>query len=384
MARPTANISLTDLLNPRSAQQIINDSLSFIANPPDPKLVSMRTANWRTGGPYRTLLYRMGIEGSLLYQVLSGFAGSAFLRYASGLWLNWLGEDFFDEPRQSALFATVLINITVPAGVGPIGPVPITVQTANGLQFKSNTPVTIPAGPAVLMGVPFHAAKAGAAFNVGVGTINVLQSPNVLGVTVSNPAAAIGGYDSEPDDRYRQRLAAKWGVLSTGSTEAAYIYWALTASPEVQKVKVLSNYRGGMFVPQWVSVVCGTNTGPISVAAQGDVAGYIGPRIPLDVKLDVLLAVTKTVSVTGNVLIRLPYVAEATAGIANSLQALAQRVPIGGYPQGAVPLSEVVNAVFYDTAAVYDVPALTGPTGPTALDPTELLALTNNTTIVAV
>lgn len=277
MARPTANISLTDLLSPRSAQQIINDTLSFIASPPDPTLVSVRTANWRTGGPYRTLLYRQGIEGSLFYQVLSGFAGSAFLRYATGKWLDWLGEDFFDEPRQSALFAKVLINITVPAGVGPIGPIPITVQTVNGLQFKSDLAITIPAGPALLMGVPFTAVKAGSAYNVGSGTITVLQSPNVLGVTVTNPAQAVGGYDSEPDDRYRTRLAAKWGVLSTGSTEAAYIFWALTASPEVAKVKVNANQHGGVFAPEWVTVLlAGTNSG-VSVQAVSNVQAFIEP-----------------------------------------------------------------------------------------------------------
>src|SRR4051812_20121859 len=102
MAPP--NINLTDLLSPRSAQQIYNDVLAFIASPPDPSLVSVSTANWRTGGPYKTLISRLSIEGGLVYQILAQFAGSAFLRYAQGRWLDWLGQDLLGEARQDAEF----------------------------------------------------------------------------------------------------------------------------------------------------------------------------------------------------------------------------------------------------------------------------------------
>ena len=46
MAPPV--ISLTELLMPRSAQQVINDSLATWPIRQTP-LVSVRTANWRTG-----------------------------------------------------------------------------------------------------------------------------------------------------------------------------------------------------------------------------------------------------------------------------------------------------------------------------------------------
>lgn len=382
--RPVADIPLKILLLPRSAQQIINDALEFLANPPDPSLVSVRTANWRTGGPYRTLLYRVGLEAQLLYQVLAGFAGSAFLRTAVGKWLDWLGEDYFDEPRQSSLFATALLSFTIPAGVGPIGPVPVTVSTTDGKQFKTDTAVTFPAGPATLTGVPATAALAGSAYNVGAGNLSQLVSPNVLGVTVTNPAAATGGFDSEPDPRYAQRLSNKWGILAPGSTEAAYIYWALTASRKVQKVKVLANSDHGAFKSRWVTVVCSTLTGPVGAGDLTDVYNFIAPKVPLDVGLSVDGVVVDNITVTGTVKVYSAYASAAHAGIAGGLQALAQRVPIGGYPQGAVPVSEVQNAVFFDSRQVFDVPVLVNPAAPISLAYNHLLVLTDGTTVVGV
>ena len=378
---PISDIPLAVLLLPRSAQQIINDSLAFIANPPDPSLVSVRTANWRTGGPYRTLLYRQGIEGSLLYNVLAGFAGSAFLRYATGRWLDWLGQDYFDELRQGASASTVFMDITVPAGAGPIGPVQITVSTTDGKQYQSSALVTLPAGPTVVTAVPFKAAKTGSVYNVGAGNISQLVSPNILGITVTNPAPAIGGFDEETDQRYAQRLYSKWGALSTGSPEAAYIYWALTASPEVIKVKVNANQRGGTFgVTACTTVIVGTAIGPVSAGALAAVTAYIEPRIPLDTVLEVANAVASLRIVFGTVQVFSQYQSVAPAAITESLQRLAARVPIGSYSQGPVPVSEVNRAVAYDPVQVYDL-TLTTPVIPISLNYDELLVFQNSTTI---
>jgi uncharacterized phage protein gp47/JayE len=376
------NISLNDLLNPRSAQQIYNDQLDYIATPPDPNLVSVSTANWRTGGPYKTILSRVSIEGGLVYQILSYFAGSAFLRYASGRWLDWLGQDLMGEDRQDAEFATVNLVMTIPAGAGPYGPLQVTAQTADGKAFSSISTLTIPAGPATIT-IPMRASLAGAAYNVGANTITQLVSPNILGLSVTNPAAAIGGFDEEPDDRYRQRLQAKWGVLSTGSTQAAYVYWALTASKEVKKVRVYSNLKGGVFAAEWVTVVlAGLNSG-VSAQAVADVTAYTEPRIPLNAKLAVESAVVKSITVTGNVKIFTPYIAAAPSSIANSLQDLNVRVPIGSYDAGPVPVSEVARAVAYDPTQVYDV-SLSNPTSPISLAYNELMVLSNGTTPVPV
>ena len=368
-------ISLAELMLPKSAQQIVNDSLAFITNPPDPTLVSVRTANWRPGGPYRTLLYRQGIEASLLYQILAGFAGSAFLRYATGRWLDWLGQDYFDEARQGASFATAIMTVTIPAGAGPVGPVPIKVSTTDGKTYTSIVAVTLPAGPASTL-VTVRADKAGSAYNVGAGNISQLVSPNILGITVSNAANATGGYDEETDQRYATRLMAKWGVLATGTTANAYIYFALTASQEVQKVSVLPNSIHGVFGNQNVTVVVSGLDGPVSADALVAVYNFTAPKVPLDVELYVDGVVIHPVTVTGTVQVYSPYLSVAPAGIANGLKQFQYRVPIGGYSSNPVPVSEFTRAVFYDPSQVFDVQLAT-PAAPVSLGYNELLIPTS-------
>jgi hypothetical protein len=361
---PLASISLTDLLSPRSAQQVINDFFSYLANPPDPSLVSVRTANWRTGGPYRFLAYRQGIEASLLYQILAGFAGSSFLRFASGKWLDWLGEDFFSEPRQQATFATITETVTIPAGAGPYGPLQLVVQTSDGKQFISQSPVTLPAGPQTIT-VSMRAAQAGTLYNVGANTVNQLVSPSILGISVNNAADAAKAFDQEPDPRYRQRLAAKWGAI-TGTTAAAYVYWAMTASPEVVKVSILANNNAGVFANNFVTGVVGTAVGPVSSGALAAVDAYIAPLVPLDVTWVSVNAAAYPVTMTGTAKVFKPYVGIAAGNIATSLQNLAALIPIGSYPQGPVPQSEVERAIIYDQTQVYDVVSLVTSPSPIA------------------
>lgn len=375
-------IDLVQLLAPRSAQKIVNDFFDFLANPPDPNLVSVSTANWRTGGPYRTLVYRMALEASLLYQQVAGFAGSAFLRYALGRWLDWLGEDYFNEPRQAASFAHVNLTITVPLGAGPYGPLEVRAQTADGKVFISETLVTIPAGPTTVT-FSATASLAGASYNVGSGQISQLVVPNILGLSVTNAAAAIDGFDMEPDARYAQRLGAKWGVLSTGSTQAAYIFWALTASQEVQKVRVYSDNLLGVFTDNYVTVVLAGNATTVSAGAVAAVQAYIEPKMPLDEHLAVVSCRIFPVTVTGTAKVFSRYVSGAAAAISNSLQALGIRVPIGSYDAGPVPLAEAQDAVIYDKAQMYDV-ALTNPVAPMALAYDEILVASNGLTVVGV
>ena len=373
--------SYASLLLPRSAQQIINDSLAFMASPPEPSLISVLTANWRTGGPYRTLLYRMGQEAALLYQIIAGLAGSASLPQASGGWLDWLGEGYLGEPRQGGEFATVDVQFTIPLGAGPLGPIELRAQTGDGKVYASTQPETLPAGPAVVA-FTLRAVQTGTAYNVGAGLVTQLVTPNVLGIAVTNPAPASGGYDVESDDRYRQRLGAKWGILSTGSTQAAYVYWALQASKEVQKVRVYANLHLGFFDPSWVTVVlAGNNTG-VSPQSLADVYLYTNPRIPITAKLATGTALPITYNVGGSVQVFDPYFAEAPAAIGASLAELTKRIPIGGYDAGPIPASEIQDAVFWDGRKVYDVTlASYAPIAPAYAD---LVVLVDQTTVSSV
>lgn len=384
-------IDLVALLEGRSAAQIFNDALAYIANPPDPNLAIVRTSNWRTGGPYKTLLNRLALEIELLYQIAANFAGSAFLRYAPGRdvnnpslvsWLDWLGEDFFAEPRQGAAAATVNIIVIVAAGFGPYGPVQLRAKASNGQTFISTTLVSLAAGPSTSAPIAFRAEVAGALGNVTAHTITLLVSPNVLGITLDNAANATGGADIETDDRYRVRLAAKWGLLGTGSPASVYVYWALTASTDVKKVAVLPNSNNGVFAQNYVSVVLAGDGVPVSGAVVTQVFNYINPKIPIGWSLFAKSAAAKNVALTGNVKVAGAVLAQAATGIANGCAGLDGRSPIGGYTGIGVGLSEFISAITYDPSAVLDV-QLTNPTGNVSLNFDEFL-VTNPSALVLI
>ncbi len=374
-----ASFTLADILNARSSAQIFNEWLAYLANPPA-GLDKVNTSNWRTGGPYLYLIRRYSQELELLYKLIASLGGSAFIRYASGLWLTWLGEDFFGEARQGATFATVNVTLTVTAGFGPYGPQIVRVKATNGKIFKSVAAVTIPAGAGMLT-TGFVAEGSGASYNAGATQINSLVSPNVLGVAVSNAAAVTNGYDAEGDDRYKVRLLAKWGILSgavaAGSSFAmvkdGFIYGAMTASPEVYKVAVLAAWdtNAGAYAQCTTSVVVGGDGTTVSGAGVALVQAYLAPRIGLDEVLITKSAVPVTLGMTGVAKIRSAYFAAGLAPIAASLLALDRRTPIGGGPYG-VPVAAFTDAVVYDPRAVYDI-VFSNPIIPVALDNDQML-----------
>lgn len=373
------------LLNARSAQQIVNEAYTYLASPPDPSLVSVKTANWRTGGPYDFLLKRLGLESALQYNVIAGFASSISVDDAQGGWLDLLGNGFYQEKRQGGEFATVPVTFNIPLGAGPIGPIQLSAQTADGKLFTSTALETLAPGP-TSMTFTLQAAQTGAAYNVGAELITQLVTPNILGITVTNASPATGGYDVESDDRYRLRLKNKWGILSgesLASVEAAYIYRALTASKEVKKVRVYSNLNAGVFAPDYVTLIlAGDDTG-VSGSAVSTVLNAIAPHIPICSKLLVESAVVYPVAVTGIVKVFLPYLATAPGKIAASLTTLNRQVPIGSYDQGPVPVTEVADAVMYDRREIFDT-ALTNPVTPISLTYKQLLVLSNGTTLTGV
>lgn len=370
--------TLQDVLNARSAAQILNEWLAYLASPPD-GLPRLRTTNWRTGGPYLYLIRRYSQELESLYKLVASLGGSAFIRYATGLWLRWLGEDFFGEPFQGASFATTNVTLTSSPGFGPYGPQFVKVKATNGKTYTSINLVTIPLGSAVT--AAFRADSNGTGSNVGAGEINALVSPNVLGVAVTNAAAVVDGLDEEDETRYKSKLLDKWGILSAGVTvdssfamvEAGFKYLAMRASLEVKKVAVLSSFNSttGMAASNTTSVIlAGYGTG-VTGGAVADVLAVLQPRIGLDEVLIVETAITVTLGMQGTIKVRSAYFAAGLGPIADSYAALDKRTPIGGGPAG-VPVSEFVAAAFYDPLAVYDA-TFTNPISPVSLSYKQLL-----------
>ena len=302
-------VTFEELLKGKTSEQIFNEMLKSIED----KKLPVR--NWRTGGPYRTLMLLDAEQLEVLYQLLSYYTGSGFVEYAEEGWLDLLCESFFGEKRMLALFTKGKVLLTASIGAGPytFSPGSLIVSTPSGKKYRAtNTAnVTLPQGGTVSIDV--EAEKPGADYNVPINTISQLDSPTYLGVTVSNPASVSGdwitsaGADLENNDRYRKRCLNKWGTLGSGSPASAYVYWALSASSEVAKVSVCSSHKDGGYMPDWVTLYLSGDGAQVSDAALLSVKSFIQPKLPIDIKLDCKKAQIVNVPLNGTVFVPSAY-----------------------------------------------------------------------------
>ncbi|MBD5134194.1 MAG: baseplate J/gp47 family protein [Clostridiales bacterium] len=115
-------------------------------------------------------------------------------------------------------------------------------MTAAGERFATDVEGAVPAGE--LYGeVPVTAAAAGAAGNVGQGTIVYMALPPVGVTACANPAPLSGGQDEEGDGELRERVLATFRRLANGANNAFYEQTAMSFDG-VAAVTVLPRNRG--------------------------------------------------------------------------------------------------------------------------------------------
>lgn len=115
-------------------------------------------------------------------------------------------------------------------------------MTAGGVRFATTQAAAVAPG-ALYAEAPVEAAEAGAAGNVGPGSIVYMSVPPVRIVACANPAAITNGLDQEGDDSLRERVLATYRRLANGANNAFYRQAAM-AFPEVAAVTVLPKNRG--------------------------------------------------------------------------------------------------------------------------------------------
>ena len=376
-----AIVNLGTLLQLLTPDQIYDLMLAYLASPPAP-FVQLPVANWRTGGPYQTILK---IDAQILgkaFQVLQAFVRGGYLKLSSGGWLDLIADSFFDVQRMIAVFTQGNMVLTAAAGAGPytIQPGGLVVKTASGLVYRSinGAPLNLPQGGTVT--VPVQADIAGAKYNVSPNTITLIQSPTLLGMTVNNPATnwiTQSGADQETDQRLIVRCINKWGILNPlAFPQAAYIHLALSASPEIAQVGVHANLHGGVMAAQWITLVLAGYGAQVSDAAVTAVQNAFAPFVGTGYNLEVDKATLLSIPVTGTVYIPGYLNTAANQGmVLQALSSLAQSSPLG---PGRVFLA-AIEGVIEDVGTVWDsegnilVPGpvqnvqLTAPTGDTAL-----------------
>lgn len=278
-------MALIDLIRPRSREQVVARMLDVLAAGRGLPANSFPLTNYISGDPLRTLLEIAGEGISDSERMVTGLGENGYLATASGPWLDVYTESQYGVARQPSTFARGLIRfyatpisaIQVPAGM--------ILGTLNGLKFLSAEAVTVP--PGGYADVEIRAEGPGNAYNVLSGTITIIHTP-LPGLSASNLAGWLleAGADTETDAALRARAGLRWAEQGGGATAKAYEYWALTAHPAVDRVRVLDEHPRG----QGTVDVIVWGTGGLGNEVVEAVNTYIQERRPVTADVQVYSA----------------------------------------------------------------------------------------------
>lgn len=311
--------------------------------------------SWQSGGVQRTIIELMAIALAEQSGVLTEIAKGGYLDDATGDWLTALASAIYREdrvPAQSAVYTVVLTESagspqTINAGALWVG-------TPDGRRYQSinGAPVVVSANGQESLQV--RAESPGAAHNTGAGSIIIMHTP-IPGVTVSNASANpdTAGINEESDPALRERCKAKWAALGAGGTDAAYVYWARTASTSVRKVKVTTNPTASGSV----GITIAGDTSGLGAGIVATVQAYIRARCPNIATPVTASATTQSVNITATVRVATANAATYAAAANTALDALFVAVPIGG----TIDNSDLVIALGSITGV--DSVVMTAPAG---------------------
>ncbi|WP_265822496.1 baseplate assembly protein [Geovibrio ferrireducens] len=197
------------------------------------------------GDPVRLFLSGLAYVQALQYFLAETALKQNFLAYSKEGNLEHLGA-LLDVERIPASGATVDVQFSrvigstgavfIPAGtrVSPDGQLFFAVKSAG--TVLSGTP------HAVLKCVCIQTGTAGNGYMPG--QIQTLIDP-IAGIAgVINTSTSSGGYETESDDRLRERIRIAPQKFSTAGPTGAYQYWAATAHADIVDVSVISPTPG--------------------------------------------------------------------------------------------------------------------------------------------
>lgn len=292
--------------------------------------------SWQSGTVPRTFFELEALTYADLTQVIGAIASGGFVDYAEGPWLTLRAAQGYNLQRAPAVYTRGTFTLTDGGGIGPYditadGQVVI---QSGGVRYRSVSsdgyvlPLTLPASGTLTL--VFEAEVPGIGGNLPDGAAFEMVT-SLPGVTVAQFTPPGGtwitqqGSDEESDVALRQRCKDRWGELGYGATEAAYRFWAATASNEVTRVAVAEAVGDGT-----VSVYVAGAAGAISAPGLAAVEAYIDARRPQCVVPTAYNATQVTVALTGEVKVRAAQLATAQAAANVALSTLFSTIPIGG------------------------------------------------------
>jgi len=168
-------------------------------------------------------------------------------------YLDNVQETAFDFERKNGTKAAVDVVFSRAIANGEITiPIGTRVKTASGLRFLTTEIGTIAAGQVNSNAVSCEAESAGSSYNIGSGTLTVLED-SIAGVdTVTNSLAATGGVDQESDIAYKTRFQAYIEGLGrsniAGLTAGALSVEGITSVSVVELFPPVGNVNVDLYV----------------------------------------------------------------------------------------------------------------------------------------
>jgi phage-related baseplate assembly protein len=233
-------------------------------------------------------------------------------------------------------------------------------NSATGATYRNTDGGTLLAADTLDLSV--EAETAGAAGTAGVGEIDTLVSPTMIGVTVANTTTGVGT-DEESDAALRQRCRDSLAALSPDGAAAAYAYVATSALRVDDTPIGITRTR-----------VSATDGAVTVILADADGAPEAGDVTRIDDLIQtqvVPLGVTCTVSGASGLTVPVTYTAfvstgthasdvEIKAAVATALETYFATIPIAGWPTavpgvGAIYTSDIISVVDSAQADIFRV-----------------------------
>lgn len=340
--------TLSELLTQKTQPEMLQNLLVYL------NARGYTLTDFYPGSVQRTILEveAQGMSDLTLFSVL--MAESGYIETAAEEWLTLLAYSQYNITRNPATAAVGTIRVFCGDGYGPV-----TVEvgdmlfsTPDGKSFFNTTTFTVANNAHT--DTQIKAVETGSAYNVATHAISIISTP-VLGLTCQNQNNWItsAGVDVETDSALRSRAKLRWAELGYGATADAYRYWALSARPEVTKVKVLDNLPRGQGT---VDVII-YGDGALGSAVVNDVDAYIQLRKPITADVDVYSATQHNEAIRATIYYKAGTLSLVQAAVSAQLTALQAEVPIGGtlYRSRVIEtlfvLPYVTNVTLVDPAA---------------------------------
>lgn len=372
--------SLATLLVRESKEAIYRTALNIAT------IVGVDTSSWRAGDPTRSLYHLESEILSKLEDVVVGFIQSDYLDLATGMWLKLLAKQKFNVDVPDATYATTDIVLTNNGG-GIYDYDPLDIQFASRLTGKTyhnttggNLPRYSGVGDKPTLTLTIEADEPGSDSSAVADEI-VIMTNGDLGVTCTNPTAAVG-LDEQDEDTTRQQCRDKLGSLSPNGPRDAYSYVAknkdLTTVANITRTRAIGDSdTGDLYL--YVAGPSGTVSAPdlalielaiLKWATPLCITPHVAAAVAIEVDIEYELWLYKSVNATE---------LEVLLAVETALEKLFAKEAIGGdvippSPTGRLFKSHIEGAILGTFEETFRV-IITTPSGDTALTINEVPVL---------